>query len=331
MLPSFTYVRATSLGQAVRELAAPGARVHAGGTDLLGCLRDRVFGAERVVSLSALSELHGIAEQGDGTVRIGALTTLDEVANSELIRLRYPALAAAAAAAASPQLRHQGTVGGNICQRPRCWYFRGDFHCARKGGDTCFAKEGENELHAIFGGDVCVMVHPSDTAPALMAYEGSARIIGARGSRTVPLDAFFVLPEKDYTRETVVEAGEIVTDIVLPKPPAGGIGTYRKIRARGAWDFALAGAAVSLGFHGKTVDRARIVLSGVAPVPWRVAAAEKELLGHALGGSVIARAAAKASEGASPLKHNAYKVELVRGAVTEALSTVAAAHHGAGD
>ena len=325
MLPTFTYVKPTTVGQAVRELATPGARACSGGTDLLGCLRDRVLTAEKLVSLNALTELRGISELPNGGLRIGALTTLTELASHALVRARYHALAAAAAAAASPQLRNQGTIGGNLCQRPRCWYYRGDFHCARKGGDTCFAKEGENQLHAIFGGDACVMVHPSDTAPALMALEASVRLVGPSGARTVALDAFFVLPSKDYTRETVVEPGEMVTDVLLPPPPATALSTYRKLRARGAWDFALTGAAVTLGLHGQTIERARIVLSGVAPVPWRVEAAERELVGHELSEARIERAAQRASADASPLSANGYKVALVRGAVAEALSALHAA------
>ncbi len=320
MLPTFTYVKPTTLEHAVRELATPGARACSGGTDLLGCLRDRVLKADKLVSLNGLAELRGISELPNGGLRIGALSTLSEIASHTLITTRYHALSAAAGAAASPQLRNQGTIGGNLCQRPRCWYYRGDFPCARKGGDTCFAKEGENQLHAIFGGDVCVMVHPSDTAPALTALDASVRLVGPRGSRTVALDAFFVLPSKDYTRETVVEPDELVADIVLPPPPAAALSTYRKLRSRGAWDFALTGAAVALGMHGKKVERARIVLSGVAPVPWRVELAERELVGHELSEALIERVAQRASEHASPLSANAYKVALVRGAVAEALS-----------
>jgi xanthine dehydrogenase YagS FAD-binding subunit len=322
MLPTFSYVKPSSIGEAIRELSTPGARVHAGGTDLLGCLRDRVLTASKLVSLSGLAELHGVSELANGGLRIGALTTLAELAAHPVVQRRFHALAAAAGAAASPQLRNQGTVGGNLCQRPRCWYYRGDFNCARKGGDTCYAKEGENQLHAIFGGDVCVMVHPSDTAPALMALDASVRLVGPGGARTVALDAFFVPPGKDHTRETVVEANELLTEILLPPPPAGAVSTYRKLRSRGAWDFALAGAAVVVGLNGKKIASARVVLSGVAPVPWRVPAVEKELVGHELTDGRIELAAQQAGVGATPLSDNAYKVALARGAVMEALGEV---------
>ena len=323
MLPNFNYVRPETLSNAVRRLAAGTARVHAGGTDLLGCLRDGVFTADTLVSLSAIEELRGIRPALDGGVAIGAMTTLTAVASDSRIAERYPALARAVAAAASPQLRNQGTIGGNICQRPRCWYYRGEFHCARKGGEKCFAAEGENQFHCIFGGEVCFYVHPSDAAPALVALEAVVRIVGPSGSRSVPIEAFFVPPGKDYTRETVLDPGEIVTEIVLPPQPPGARGTYRKVRARGSWDFALAGAAVVATVTDGRADRVRIVLSGVAPIPWRAPGAERALAGQRLSAKWAARAAAAAVEGARPLAENAYKVEMLRGAVEEALLALA--------
>ncbi|HEX9977324.1 MAG TPA: FAD binding domain-containing protein, partial [Acidimicrobiia bacterium] len=194
MLPGFGYARPRNLREAVHLLSAPGARVQAGGTDLLGCLRDGVFGVDTVVSLSGVPDLRGIRRALDGGLVVGAMTTLSEVAAHTDVVKGYPTLAQGAAAAASPQLRNQGTIGGNICQRPRCWYFRGDFHCARKGGEKCFAAEGENQFHCIFGGDVCFIVHPSDTAPALVALEAVVRITGPNGSRSVPAEKFFILP-----------------------------------------------------------------------------------------------------------------------------------------
>jgi xanthine dehydrogenase YagS FAD-binding subunit len=323
MLPNFSYVRPTTLADAVRRLAAPGAHAHAGGTDLLGCLRDHVFGAETLVSLSALPDLKGIRRTVDGALSIGAMTTLAELAaNPEIVR-DYPTLARAAGAAASPQLRNQGTIAGNLCQRPRCWYFRGDFHCARKGGDKCYAVEGENQFHCVFGGDVCYIVHPSDPAPAVVALAGTVRIVGPGGPRSVPAEKFFVLPSVDYTRETVLVPGEVVTEIVLPAQRPGTRGTYRKVRARGSWDFALAGAAVVVTVSGGRVQRARIVLSGAAPAPWRVPDAEKALLGKPLTPTAIGEAATLAVKGAQPLSENGYKVAVLRGAVEEALLEIA--------
>lgn len=323
MLPNFSYVRPTNLADAVRRLAVPGARVQSGGTDLLGCLRDGVFGADTVVSLSGVPDLGGIRRGLDGGLTIGAMTTLSEIAAHPEIGERYPTLAQGAAAAASPQLRNQGTIGGNICQRPRCWYFRGDFHCARKGGEKCFAVEGENQYHCIFGGDVCFIVHPSDTAPALVALEALVRIVGPSGSRSVPAEKFFILPTTDFTRENVLTTGEIVTEIVLPPQPRGTRGVYRKVRARGSWDFALTGAAVVATVAGGTVERARIVLSGVAPAPWRSPDAERTLVGKHLSARTARSAAAAAVKGAQPLSGNGYKMELLRGTVEEALLSLA--------
>jgi xanthine dehydrogenase YagS FAD-binding subunit len=297
--------------------------VHAGGTDLLGCLRDGVMTADRVVSLGAVDELRGIAATPDGGLRIGAMTTIAEIASHAVVKERYPALAQASAVVASPQLRNQGTLGGNLCQRPRCWYFRGEYHCARKGGDACYAIAGDNRFHAIFGGSGCYVVHPSDTAPALMALGASVRIQGAQGARVVPMDTFFVGPDKDVSRETVVNAGEVVTEVLLPAPAPGARSAYRKVRARGSWDFALAGAAVALAVKDGKVAAARVVLSGVAPIPWRVPAAEAALVGQKLDARTITRAAGEAIAKAEPMDHNGYKVALVRGVVESVLETLA--------
>ncbi len=323
MLPSFGYARPQNLADALKALEKPGARAHAGGTDLLGCLRDGVFEASTLVSLSGLAELRGVSPTKEGGLRIGALTTLAEVARHPVVAATYPALAQGAAAAASPQLRNQGTLGGNVCQRPRCWYFRGDFPCARKGGSTCFAEEGENRYHAIFGGAGCFIVHPSDTAPALVALEAVATVAGPKGTRKVPLSKLFVLPSDDFTRETVLEPGEILVEIVLPRPAAGEKGSYRKVRSRGAWDFALAGIASAIVVEGGKVRRARLVLSGVAPVPWRIEGAEKAIAGRPLDPATVRAAAEAAVAGAKPLAQNRWKVDVVRGVVEEALLALA--------
>lgn len=318
MLPNFAYIRARSKQEAFDNLASQGAHVHAGGTDLLGCARDEVFEVEKLVSISRLEELKGIARSDEGGIRIGALTTISEIAASTVIRESYPGLAQAASDVASPQLRNQGTLGGNLCQRPRCWYFRGDFHCAKKGGDMCYAVEGENRYHAIFGGDPCYIVHPSDTAPMLVALGAEVRISGARGERSMALEDFFVLPDQDLERENVLQQGEIVTEVVLPAA-TGVKSSYRKIRERGAWDFALASVALAVRMSGSTIAEARVVLGGVAPTPWRSAAAEAALIGKEPNPSVAAAVAAAAVAGAQPLEQNAYKVLLAKGALMESL------------
>lgn len=319
MLPKFSYVRPTSLDEALTHLSSEGARPHAGGTDLLGCMRDGVFEAQKVVSLSALQELEGIRQASDGGLRIGALTTVAEVARNQLVQERYAALAQAAAEVASPQLRNQGTIGGNLCQKPRCWYYRGEFHCLRKGGNTCYALVGENQFHCILGGSRCYIVHPSDTAPALVALQASVRIARRGDSRVVALEDFFVPPSTDVQRETVLEPNEIVTEILLPRPARGLRSSYRKVRDRGAWDFALAGVALALQFEGGRVTDGRIVLSGAAPVPWRSREVEQVIAGKPLDVATCGTAARAAMAAAQPLERNGYKVPLFEGVIEEAL------------
>ncbi|MCU0563171.1 MAG: xanthine dehydrogenase family protein subunit M [Desulfobacterales bacterium] len=321
MLPNFDYVRPKSVQAAVAQLSADGARAHAGGTDLLGCLRERILPTGRLVSLNDLRELQGVSETAEGGLRIGALTTLSALAEHPVVRKRYAALAQAASEVGSPQLRNQGTIGGNLCQKPRCWYYRADFTCLRKGGGTCFAVDGENQFHCIFGGGgVCFIVHPSDTAPALAAFNATVRVVGPKGVRNVPLDKFFVLPEVDVQRETVLARGELVTEIRIPPPGPGTRSSYRKVRARRAWDFALAGVALALRFEGRRVVDGRVVLSGAAPVPWRSTEAEQALRGRELTAEVVAAAAKAATAGAEPLEKNGYKIPLIQGMIADELT-----------
>jgi xanthine dehydrogenase YagS FAD-binding subunit len=322
MIPSFSYIRARSLDEAVRYLSLDGARVHAGGTDLLGCLRERIFDVTTVVGIAGLKELRGIAKTPAGGLRIGSLTTIAEVARNPLIRSKYRALSMAAAEVASPQLRHQGTIGGNLCQKPRCWYYRGEFHCLRKGGDQCYAVEGENAYHCILGGENCFIVHPSDTAPALVALQASVTIAGPEGRRTVAVENFHLPPSRDYTRETVLEPAEIVTEIVLPPPAEGLRSSYRKVRARRAWDFALAGVALAIVFSGDQAVDSRVVLSGAAPVPWRSAEAEKVVKERRLDRDRATKAAAAAVKNAEPMEQNEYKIPLFRGLIEQQLMAI---------
>jgi xanthine dehydrogenase YagS FAD-binding subunit len=323
MLPSFDYVRPKSIMDAIKHLTS-GARVHAGGTDLLSCLRDGVFGVEKVVSISNLNELKGIGQLSDGSMRIGALTTIAEVAGNRVVQNRYAGLAQAASQVASPQLRNQGTIGGNICQKPWCWYYRGDFNCLRKGGDMCYAQNGENQYHCIFGSDgLCYMVHPSDTAPALVALGAKVRIGGPGGARTVPMEEFHVRPAVDVQKETVLEPDEIVTEIIVPPPAEGLRSSYRKVRVRQSFDFALAGVALALQISGGKVTGGRVVLSGAAPVPWRSTAAEDAIIGKKLDSGTIAQAADAVVKGAQPLKNNGYKIALFRGIIEEQLAAIA--------
>ncbi len=322
MIPAFAYTRARTVDEAVSLLARPDTRAAAGATDLIGCLRDDVFTAKTVVSLGGIDALKGITETSDGGLRIGATTTLSTIVKHAAAAGRYPALAQAAASVASPQLRNQGTLGGNLCQRPRCWFYRGQYDCARKGGDTCFAMQGDNRYHCVLGGSTCLIVHPSDTATALTALDAMVHIAGPKGERTMPIGQFFVLPEQDMLHENVLGPGEILTAVTLPPPRPGMVSVYRKVRARGVWDFALAACAVAIGVEQGKVREARIVLGGAAPKPWRVEGAERLLIGRRLDEPTRVRAASAAVAGATPLEHNAYKVAMLRGVVAEALGSV---------
>jgi len=323
MLPKFSYVRPDSLREALNLLDRDDARIHGGGTDLLGCLRDEVFHTDTVVSLGAIAELRGVKESADGGLRLGAMTPIAEIADSGPIAERWTALADAAKVVASPQLRNQGTIAGNLCQKPRCWYYRGDFDCLRKGGEICYAYDGENQNHCIFGGELCYIVHPSDTAPALAALGAVCRVSGPSSGSSVPVEALHVPPSVDPRRETVLEDDEIITEIILPKPSAGLRSSYRKIRARASWDFALAGVALALVFDRDTVTSARVFLSGAAPIPWRAKGVEAAITGKKLDDATISSASEAAVRGSEPLTKNGYKIELFKGLMTEQLEAIA--------
>ncbi len=322
MLPQFSVIRPSSVDDVVSRLSEGEARVLGGGTDLLGCLYDGVFTTPSVVSLGKIPGLAGISKAADGSLRIGAMTTISEIVESGDVAGTYGALADAARVVASPQLRNQGTIAGNLCQKPRCWYYRGEFHCLRKGGEKCYAYNGENQYHCIFGGDLCYIVHPSDTAPALAALGAVCRVSGSGSSRSVPVEALHVPPSMDPQRETVLDPDEVITEIVLPPPAAGTRSSYRKVRARASWDFALAGVALALEFDGDVVASARVFLSGAAPVPWRATAVEQSITGRTLNDATINAAAKAAVAGAEPLAKNGYKIPLFAGLIVDELEKI---------
>ena len=320
MIKNFSYTKVSSLAEAIKALAVQGTGIHAGGTDLLGCLRDEIIPVDRVVSISGLKGLKGISARADGGLKIGALTVLADIAANSSILEKYPVLAQAAASVGTPQIREQGTIGGNLCQRPRCWYFRSDLQCLKKGGGTCYAYSGENQYHAILGAGPCFAVHPSDVAVALVALQAQITIAGPAAAKTVKAEEFFVGPGKSVVKENILLPGEIVTGIQIP-PVSGKVkSAYRKVRTRGSWDFAQTSVAAVLVLDNDTVRAVRIVLGGVAPIPWRVEAAERLAVGKKLDAVVAAAIAESAAAGASPLKDNGYKVEMVKGAVEEAVT-----------
>ena len=319
-MKDFAYVDAKKL-EAIPELldATWGqSAILAGGTDLLDRLKERLEDPERVINIKQLGKMRGI-EHGK-VLQIGALTTIAEIAADEQIGRDYPVLAQAAAGIATPQLRNMGTIGGNLCQRPRCWYFRGrEYPCRKKGGSRCFARTGLNKYHAIFGGGPCYIVHPSDSAPALQALGASLEIYGPEGEKEVPLEGFFQLPQENLERENSLRPNEIVTRIRVPKPAPGARSTYLKFREKQSLDFAVSSVAILLAMDGDRVEAARLVLGGVAPIPWCCPEAEVELEGGRLSSTRIAKAAAAAVAGAEPLSDNRYKVKLTRNLVRRAL------------
>ena len=319
MLPAFNYTRPATLKEAIAELKTADTYIHAGGTDLLGCLHDGVFPAQKLVSLSALKNLQAIRKTADDGLSIGALTTIRTLATAGDIADRYPVLAQAAAEVASPQLREQGTLGGNLCQKPRCWYYRGEFDCLRKGGQTCYALRGQNQFHCVLGGNACYIVHPSDMAPALIALDAEVQISGPQGERRLAVADLHVPPAEDPMRETYLEPGEIITAIRIPAPAAGLRSSYRKVRARQSWDFVVAGMALALVMDQDQVKEARIVLSGAAPVPWRAQKAEEMLKDRQLTPEAATKAAEAALTEAEPLAHNAFKVPMFKGLIKEEL------------
>jgi xanthine dehydrogenase YagS FAD-binding subunit len=331
-LPPFEHVDATSTAEAVRLLAghvtANGSRaaIIAGATDMLGLLKDSVRGPalpipEVLVNIKPIEELK-LINADEGCFTIGAAVTLARLSEDALIRARLPALAEAASAVGTTQLRNMGTVGGNLCQRPRCMYFRHpDFPCFRKGGRKCFAVSGEHrDYHAIIGAGKCVMAHPSDTAPVLVALGAEVVIAGRAGVRRIPLQKLFAGPNASC--ETTLGADELLVRIQVPFPGQGNRQIFLKHRVRHAADFALASVAVSAESVDGLLHDVRLVIGGVAPVPLVATGAQDFVRGKRPGQKLFAEAADSALEGARPLAHNGFKLDLVRTLIRRALAAV---------
>ena len=314
----FAIVTPANLPAAVRLLAQPGHMAIAGGVDALDLLKQNIAAPRTLVDLNGLTELQGINPAPDGGLRLGAMVRLSDVAAHPVVRMRFAALAAAAGEAATPQIRHLGTVGGNLLQRPRCWYFRNpDIVCLKKGGHICYALNGLNRYHAILGGGPSFIVHPSNIAPALIAFGASLRLSGPGGERKVVLDQFFALPSVDATRENVLQAGEIVVEVIVPPPAASTQSAYLEVREKQSFDWPLVSVAAVLEIdpRSKRTHQANVVLGAVAPIPWRAREAERALAGGMLDRARAASAADAALKDARPLSHNAYKVAIARALV----------------
>lgn len=290
------------------------------GTELLDRLKERTAAPDRVVDLRRLAG-HRAIRPGGGTISMGALVTLREIA--EGLKADLPALAEACEGAATPQIRNVATLAGNLCQRPRCWYFRSaDFACLKKGGSECFAQKGENVFHAVFGNGTCAIVHPSAAAVALTAFGATIETLSPTGSRSIPVASFFVPPEKDITAENVLAPAELIVEVVVPRT-SGLRSAYRKLKQKQAFDWPLADVAVAYRDEAGVAREVRIVLGSAAPVPFRAGKAEAVVEGKKIDGALAAAAGRAAVEGATPLSQNGYKVPLVAAMVRRTLLAAA--------
>ena len=325
VMPAFELFQPASTADALNLLDRYGADawIFAGGLDSFDWLKDRIKRPRYVVDLGGIAELKGIRER-DGGLEIGAMTTLTDVVRHPIVRERYAILTEAAEAAASPQIRNQGTIGGNLSQDTRCWYYRAGWSCYRAAGNICYADTPEsiNREHAILEADRCVAVNPSDTAPALIALGASMVIRGAAGERVIPAEAYFVGPGTDITRMTALQPGELLTTIRIPGDWAGSNFYWEKVRDREVWDFALVSVASAMTLTGTTIQNIRLVVNGVAARPTRLVTVEQYAKGKPRNETTAATAGEMAIEGAQPLRFNAYKIPLMRNLVKRAIRGV---------
>ena len=324
-MKSFDYIHANDPKQAVASLGKnwDDAKVIAGGVDLIGEMKDYLISPKKVVDLKSIPGLNKITVEKDG-LHLGATVPLVEIEEHPAIHKNWAALAQAAASVGTPQIRNMGTIGGNLCQRPRCWYYR-DEHtlCLKKGGNMCYAVDGENKYHAIFGDGPCHIVHPSDLAPALIALNAKIKITGPKGNTEIALKDFYAMPDKDPAVESILKPNEIIIEVIVPTPPSGTKSVYLKQRELDSHDFAIVSAAVVLQIESGKCKKANVVLGGVAPVPWHSPEAEKALEGKTVNESTAKSAAETALAKANPMKQNAYKVPLAKIILKRAILSIA--------
>jgi len=318
----FSYARPKALGDALK-LLKNGTTALAGGTDLVTLMRHGLARPDKLVDLTGIEGLRGIAREKGKGLRIGALTSLTDVERSAEVLRSLPIVAESLRDAATPQIRNMGTVGGNLLQRNRCWYFRDEgVECWLKGGKRCFAVDGENRYHAIVGAHECWMVSPSDLAPALIACDAEVELASSLGRRRVPLASFFIAPHGRERREHSIRAGELITSVRVPEKALERRGTYQKAMERKAWSFAIVSVAAAARIANGKASDVRVVLGGVAPLPWRVPAAEKLLEGTSLDENSCLAAADLLLKDATPLRDNGYKVTLARELVRRSLRSL---------
>jgi xanthine dehydrogenase YagS FAD-binding subunit len=323
MMAAFELYQPDSVDGAIDLLAEAGESgwAMAGGNDSLDWFKDRIKRPQTVVDLTSLDELRGIRELPDGGIEIGALTTLTEIQNNAIVRDRYSLLADSAGRVASPQIRNVGTLGGNLCQDTRCWYYRYGVDCYRAGGDSCYADspQGQNREHCLWGADRCVAVSPSDTAPAMVVLDARMVVRNADGEREVPAEDFFIGPDVDIQRMTILEPGELLTAVRIPADWSGARFYFEKVADRNTWDFALVSIAAAMFVSGDSIERIRMAAGAVACVPRRLSAVENAVTGQTKNEATASVAGQSAVRGATTLNFNHFKIPLLQNLVTRAI------------
>ncbi len=311
---SFKYMQPKKIKDAENFLMqhADSSLLFAGGTDVLGLIKNNIVKPENLVNLKLIGDLGKITYHAGKEIRIGATVKLFEIADHPVINKKFTVLAQAVKEIASPQFRNIATIGGNLCQRPRCFYFRGDFHCLRKGGDICYAVDGQNKYHCIVGGGPCYIIHPSDSAVALLALNAKVSIYSNGKSRIIPLSEFFILPEKNHTKENILKHGEIIEEIIIPEPAGGSKSEYIKIKERETWDFAVVSIAAVIKKSGNQIGSGRVAFGGVAPVPWMIEELNKKLNGLGIDEDKLDNFSKQFFKDAVALEKNGYKIPLAR-------------------
>jgi xanthine dehydrogenase YagS FAD-binding subunit len=316
---SFEHVNAPNLRMAIAFLKRPHTEALAGGTDLLGEMKRGIRQPKRLMNLKTIPGLRRI--QIDNSLRMGPLVTLAEIEHSAMISKKFPILVQSVQLSATPQLRNMGTLAGNLCQHPRCWYYRSPlFHCWLKGGKECFAMDGRNRYHAIFESGVCQAVHASDLAPALVSLNAKVSVVGPKGRRQISVEGLYTKPTQNHRSLTILRPGDLITEVRVPIPSKTSKGVYLKAMERKAWSFALVSVAAQFSFNRDRVTDGSLVLGGVASLPLRAKEAEKVLGGKKLSEEVIEAAAEAAVAGAQPLRDNEYKIPLTKGLIRQSLT-----------
>ena len=319
-MKSFEYLQPETIKAASKYLQKNNNSLpFAGGTDLLGLMKDNIITPNQLVNLKKLEKYSFIDYNEKDGLRIGALTKLNQIAEHPIVIKKYNVLREAVSELATLQLRNVGTLGGNICQRPRCFYFRGDYDCIRKGGDTCFAITGNNKFHCIVGGGPCYIVHPSDTAVALIAMDAKFKIFNGKEEKIILAQDFFILPEVNDTKENILQKGDLLLEIIVPPIEKELVGKYIKVKERGTWDFAMVSIAGVFNMDGNKIKNGKIAFGGVAPIPWEEEIVNQNLINLNLSKENINRISTLAFKQAEAMSMNSYKIKMARNLIKKIL------------